>query len=175
MNMLLAYTYFLNEAHTVKIVVGFHTELLEATISLHRIGKKLIFINYEDWLEFYQQFHLHPKNKVSCLQFGIKARKPRSFVLRDEEIDKFRNLFDFIHLVMVYNKNAEGCVKDYVRKYIRTCVENQQNILKDEIYIPLNRFNVQCNYSRLFYEIPFLLKELIVKYLNINQENKMLE
>lgn len=170
-NLLLSYTYFLNKSHTLKISVGFDCETFEASCIFHRIGKRKIVLKYHEWNKFYYQFNAKLnmqmiKDIKESLHHGLRSVNGQSISINKEEAELFYNLNDFIEAVMTQYKSAELNVKEYVVEYLKLCDEQKVLRLQKEIYIPIQRFNVQCNYSRLFFEIPVMLKQKICNNLH---------
>lgn len=165
--LLLAYTYFLNKEHTLAVSTGFDSESCKTSILFQRIyNNQTSFYkyNYDEWKKL---------NKLSMKYLYDKTcsnaeSAQKFFIFNEEEEGNLHNISDFINSVITYNKSAEDFVKAYVTKYINTCMEKQQLKLQNEIYMPHGYYNVQCNYSRLFFEIPIMLKEKISKLLQTN-------
>lgn len=171
--LLLAYTYYLDKKQTLKIQIGFDIENFTATITFHRHQKLICRMNYLEYYAFYNEFvHGQKKltNKGYLLNFESNGRK-KKITLKMEEYMRFSLMQDFIKAVMSYNSGAELNVQEYISKYIEKCIEKDKLVLEQEdFYIPMSLHIAQCNYSRLFYEIPLFLQTKIY-FATINKTN----
>lgn len=189
-NLLLAYTYYLNEKQTCKIIIGFDCDTFQSKIVFHRNGKKPVEVFYYDWYSYYnktKQLEAVQNNNESqlieiepfcnILQFNQQDNK--IFDIQQEEYWKLIGMLDFIQAVMSYNNNASNNVEAYIHKYFTKCKE--QGVIKlsqEQFYIPMQFSPNQCNYSRLFYEVPLFMTHKLFSYVydvhtSINEDSEI--
>lgn len=163
-NLLLSYIYFLDKKQTIKIQIGFNIENFAATIIFQRQNKVISELNYLEWYEFYREFKNNQaklNSKGFLLTFN-HADRTKKLTLQLDQYTHFCLMLDFIQAVMSYNNGAELNVREYVFKYFERCIEkNKLRLEQEDFYIPMSLHIAQCNYSRLFYEIPMFLSEKI--------------
>lgn len=194
-NLLLAYTYFLNEQHTCKIVIGFCAETFEAEIIFHRVKETPIYITFKEWENYFNNFKkiegsttttnddeflaaliekIDAKNTTkTLLNFtwdNDNNNNKKLFALFKKEYTQYVNIIEFLNVVMCYNNNAVGNIKKYFTKYLEKCkAKTLFQLSFDDYYIPMEYSHVHCNYSRLFFEIPiFCSSKLFENILKIN-------
>lgn len=179
-NLLLAYTYFLNEKHTCKVIIGFDVETFEAEIILHRCNEVPTYISFKEWEFFFAKFkQLNEEEQKGLtinddqlvdkllenfvlksttkmmLNFTLNDYDNKVFTLFKNEHEQFLNIVEFLNIVMCYNSNASNNVREYFNKYMEKCrTKNLLQLTLDDYYIPMQMSHVHCNYSRLFFEIP---------------------
>lgn len=189
-NLLLAYTYFLNDQHSSKVIIGFSTETFEAEIIFHRFKECPIYISFKEWEKYFINFKkLEEKrsadqtellinledNKSKALtkilvNFTLDNDNNKIFAMFKNEHQHFLNIIEFMNVVMSYNNNASNNVKEYFNKYMEKCkAKSLFQLSFDDYYIPMNLSHVHCNYSRLFFEIPlYCSSKLFENLININ-------
>jgi len=172
-NLLLSYIYFLDKKQTIKIQIGFNIENFAATIIFQRQNKVISEMNYSEWYAFYHELKNNQaklNSKGFLLAFN-HADRTKKLTLQQDQYTQFCHMVDFIQAVMSYNYGAELNVREYVTKYFERCIEkNKLRLEQEDFYIPMNLHIAQCNYSRLFYEIPIFLSEKIY-WSTINKTN----
>lgn len=184
-NLLLAYTYFLNESSTKYIGIGFNSETLLPNLII-RSSKKEICLSTLDWITFYTSLQEESttdvddqtrKNKKKLI---VKKTQENEFVFRfdkekisltSDEWEKFKTFVNFFNSVMLYNHSAINVINFYINNYLEKCLQNNKKCLDVKEYFEPNMVGQVClNYSRLFYEIPIYCKNKINNqlYFNIN-------
>lgn len=149
-NLLLSYIYFLNENHTCKICIGFDIENYKPMVIFHRIGKNIIEIEYQDWIEHYTKYRNYYENtslhrKGMFLKFG-KVENKKKFYINQEEYEYFINIVDLIQAVTKSYSYATPSLNEYITKYINKCITKNVNKLgQADFYIPMNLQIAQCN------------------------------
>lgn len=182
-NLLLAYTYFLNDKHTCKVIIGFSAETFEAQIIFHRFKDIPVYISFNEWEKYFTNFKQLDKKRCAdetqllqdllesidvkttittkvIVNFTLKNDNSNNnnnkiFPMFQNEYQHFLNIIEFLNVVMCYNNTASANVREYFNKYMEKCkAKNLFQLSFDEYYIPMNLSHVHCNYSRLFFEIP---------------------
>lgn len=165
-NLLLNYTYYLDECHSRKVVLGFDKCTFEAKIVFHLNGCFPVSTTYTGWMSVYsflnnlkkkifeEPFALNQEDEMKK-QYKIPIEKG-SVTLKQTELYKLFDMMEYFNLVMFHNNNATESVKEFYKKYCEKCKE--RNVLKltgEDFFIPSRASYVHINYTRLFYEIPF--------------------
>lgn len=175
-NLLLNYTYHLDDCHNSKVILGFDPTSFEAKIVFHQHGRLPVSTTYPGWTTVFHylcnlkgQFELLPPNQEALKQeHKIPIDGSSSISLKQPELCKLFEILTFINIVMYHNSNASDSVKEYYKKYAEKCKEkNQLTLSSEDFFIPSRTSYVHLNYSRLFYELPiFCINNLIFDTIN---------
>jgi hypothetical protein len=173
-SLLLAYTYFLNNQQTCKVIFGFDVNTYQAVIIFQRNNFAPLMLNFDEWTHFFNiqkeetstdEIHNNREALVEPLH-NLEFSSVKTFTLKQNEYEIMEKMINFINAVMIYNCNAQGTVKEYIESYIAKCIErNIHELPYEDCYIPMQISFIHCNYSRLFYEIPIFLKNKILEKL----------
>lgn len=178
--LLLSYTYFLNNESTKFICIGYDTIHFSPIIHLNHIRKSSIIWNILDWLTFtthicsIQDFLSHNSNNIniSFTNFLISNCDEKIFIkdkvsLEEVEITAAEmftliNLIDFLNTIMFHYKSCVAYIQEYYNLYVLNCsTKNVFSLSTSDYFVPpSDRF--QLNYYRLFYEIPIIFKEKLL-------------
>lgn len=176
-NLLLNYTYHLDDCHNRKIVLGFDPSSFEAKIVFHRHGLFPVSASFSEWSAVYK--HLNelktkmeetlPANQLELNnEHRIPINNNSSIILKQTELYKLFELLTFFNIIMYHNNNASDSVKEYYKKYAEKCKgKSVLTLTCEDFFIPSRTSYVHLNYSRLFYEIPlFCINNLIFDTIN---------
>lgn len=174
-NLLLSYTYYLNNIKNSFVSIGFDAEDFESKII--RKSKKQISFRISDWNHLMrnanqinlffssdQQFQIENvygateiklRSKFGCKEITFGLKKMR---LKLEEWKIFYQLFPYFNDIMRWNKNAEKTVSEYYYSYVKECVRCNTMLIDPNNIIPCENQKI-INLRRLQIEIPILMSE----------------
>lgn len=165
-NLLLNYTYYLDECHNRKVALGFDSKTFEATIVFHLHGRFPVSATYTGWVTVYS-FLNNLKKKVMDEPFASNQEEEMkkqykipiekgSITLHQRELYKLFDMIEYFNLVMFHNNNAAESVREFYNKYCEKCKEkNVYKLTTEDFFVPVRASYVYINYTRLFYEISF--------------------
>lgn len=189
--LLLSYTYFLNAEHTSYISVGLDTNNFKMKIILFKNG---IYHNlqWEDWSLLYVninviQNHFNgygvdflelPKTPSDIIHYKLSSRitekcliltgDNKKVVIKLKEWMSLYNLMPFINSIVTWYIHTAHDVEIFYHQYLLKCIEVKSFKLEAQhFFIPSTSATYyQCNYSRLYQEIPLLCQNKIIIDLN---------
>lgn len=94
----------------------------------------------------------------------IRSNGPK-IILNESEFHLLCALEEFISAVIMHNRTTETLVEAYYGLYLTQCKELGVNKLETPVYYPSTATS-SVNYSRLFFEIPILCKDDIIREIN---------
>lgn len=165
-SVLLNYTYYLDAYHNRKVLVGFDPNDFNAKIVFHLHGRFPVSTDYIGWVSLYDHLKelktqlVEPQDdngfevnkKVYKIPVGIGR-----ITLKKYELLKLYEIMELLNIVMFHNNNAVGGVKEYYKKYCLKCGErNVLQLTANDYFPPSGTSCTYVNYTRLFYEIPFI-------------------
>lgn len=170
-NVLLNYTYYLDNSHNRKVVLGFDTYTFEAKIIFSLDRQTPVSADHTAWTTAYNRLKILKDENgedLPCNQLGLKRKFQipignAKIGLGFLDLLSMFEMMDFFNIVMHHNNNASESVKEYYKQYTDKC--RQKNVMKlpnDDFFIPLRTSYVHINYSRLFYEIPMFCSTSIL-------------
>lgn len=171
-NLLLAYTYFLNEQHTCYTTCGFDPDTFEGKMLLYK-DFKYISLDQTDWIVILETLYGNKENTEdfkdtqSCYELSKTGKDgektltltsgPKSIVLNQAELVYLQEMSLFLISVLKWCATITPEIKQYFNMYVKKCIANNTySLLSTDYFLPLKINNYSCNYSRLFNEIPVL-------------------
>lgn len=178
--LLLTYTYFINDAKNKYISVGFSTPDIVPVVVLCHIGECSITLTAHEWFSLFlyiaeiedmfdkslfmeSKYLSHETSIVHDVTLGQIILIKEKVLLKLDKADwtSIVNLADYFRSVINYFTQSAYAVKSYYDMYLQSCKEN--NFLYLETTNFFKPSNDICNYFRLFHEISFILKNKISK------------
>lgn len=190
--LLLAYTYFLNNNHSSHISIGYDNENFHMKIILYKNSVYEEF-NWDDWFNIFLNkstiqnhfddiysvdfvelpkstgkcsFKLSVRNNAKCL---ISMDGVKKIVLDESEWQKLFSLIPFIHSIAYWYSNNWSEIHVFYLRYLKRCMEKNTFKLQAHEFFVENETFESFNTSRLFNEIPTISKRKLVD--NIYQQN----
>lgn len=189
-DLLLAYTYFLNEQHTCYINVGYNIDDFTLNVCLYKNGVFHILyfgewsllnanmitikhhISSEDTGIEYIEL---PKLDTSTISFKLSHRKfekcliisgtnSKKIILNVKECEKLCELIPYLTSMVNWYAVTGNEIKNFYRQYLERCIERGLFKLSwtDFFLTDQQTGFTYYNYSRLFNEIPVLCKNKII-------------
>lgn len=180
--LLLNYTYYLDECHNRKVIVGFDPQTLKAKIVFHLHGRFPVYTDYIGWVSAYSflsnlQHKLPIKDDMCSANDKVKEPEEQykipigdgSITLHKSELSKLYDMIEMLNVVMFHYNNATDSVKEYYKKYCERCMEkNVFKLTTEDFFLPSKTSYSYVNYTRLFYEISFICNINAVELLLCN-------
>lgn len=167
-NLLLNYTYYLDDYHNRKVILGFDPQTFKAKIVFHLHGRFPVSADFIEWSSLYpflnklqqtlssdeEPADLEKKNTRKQYKIPIGG-EGNSIILHYSEILKLFNLMEWFNLVMFHNNNAVDSVKNFYKLYCEKCKEKGVvKLTAKDFFLPVTPSYMYVNYTRLFNEIP---------------------
>lgn len=184
-DLLLSYTYFLDNDYKSLISVGYNINNLLPSIVLKKATsiKEIeysVFMNIykfrEDVTKYFNDIDATSSTNISKEFTLTTSKNEKEITIRDciskitlkqKEWNRLYNLLPFIVSVTNYQHKSAYLVKDYYESYLSQCLEKQVLKLDQHPIVPYEIDTITINYSRLFHEIPILCaNKLFDDYLN---------
>ena len=172
-DLLLSYTYFLDNYNKSLISVGYDTNLLLPIILLIKQPNNFVIIEFSKFKiinNFRKEINKYfigdtSSPIIQSSDFSLLRGKQRGLTiadgdckitLKEKEWNRLYKFIPFINEVINYQYKTAYLVSDFYESYLKQCTE--QSVLKLN-QLPVTPYEVDTNtinYSRLFYEIPVL-------------------
>lgn len=176
--LLLGYTYFLNNKHNSYINIGFDSETLNQRIILFK-NQQYLDLSQAEWQAlityrcqisdfFYNNTasEIAPENK-SHVTWKLSRRKEgrvllavdvtnKRITISSEEWMQLNAFLNFLNSVNVWAIDFQRHLKSYYSEYLRKCIKEGMLHLPTEKFFMICSYNITCNYSRLFAELPVI-------------------
>ncbi len=180
-DLLLSYTYFLDNYHTCHLTIGYDTNDFQSKMVLFKNNRMNVW-NMADWTNIYTNgelmdkffydtsydaefiemphcggnvlFKLSIRNKEKCL---IANHNNRKIILFKEECSMLLSLLSYLNSIMTWYNITSVEIKNYYDRYLQICINN--NVLKlspHQFFITSEQSQSCYNSSRIFNEIPIL-------------------
>ena len=186
--LLLAYTYFINNENSKYISVGYSVENFSPCVIINYIGLGNLKLGLPEWLNIFMVKHeeissLLNAGGVKKCQKLIKTMKntlikfdehTKTIVIsniainHDEWLLKLQ-LTDYIQSVLYWCRQTTKEVSSYYNEYVKRCIELNTISLDTTDFFTNTNSIFKWNDSRLFFEIPILCKNKL--YNDINNYN----
>lgn len=178
--LLLSYTYFLNENHTSYIMIGYDTEDFSCQVILYKNNVfhclcietwKLLYANMDTIETFFNekfkmefinlphleggvQFKLSIRRDKKCMVLALHNKK---LVLDDVECLKLLTLMSYINSIATWYHITTKEIQNYYKRYKEICIDNGVwKLLPQHFFMTGESSHNFYNVSRIFNELPIL-------------------
>lgn len=197
--LLLSYTYFLNENHTSYIMIGYDTEDFSCQIILYKNNVfhclcietwKILFANMDTIETFFNekvkmdfinlphlengvQFKLSIRRDKKCMILALNNKK---LMLDDVECYKLLSLMTYINSIATWYHMTTKEIRSYFERYKQICIENGVwKLLPQHFFMTGETNHNFYNVSRIFNELPVLCSNKLTNELIAMCYNKINE
>lgn len=188
-DVLLGYTYFLNDIHTCHLTIGYDTDDFTMKIILYKNNVYEI-LYWSEWNLLYNNMVViktHFEDKMNGIDFmelpkinhsrcAIKLTTrnfergllflqdgKKRLLLNDKEWEKLYSLLPYMHSIVNWYMLSSKEIFQFYKQYMSACVEKNTLRLNSHELMLSNTLNFNyCNFSRLFSEIPILCKQKLI-------------
>lgn len=179
-DLLLGYTYFLNQTHSAHITIGYDVDDFSPKIVLFK-NNKFIILNIYDWsvltandkiikeflyakkVDFIEipnsdkglsEFKLSTQKNIKCL---VMSQNNKKLVLDSNECLRLYNLLTYVYSICKWYENTSKEIEEYYNQYFINCIKNETCHLSSHQFFALPEHKqISYNLSRVFTEIPIL-------------------
>ena len=189
--LLLSYTYFLNSRHNSYINIGFDANTFNAKIILFR-NNQWFELTPADWhsllksrqniCEFFSNNVIQElaSGGIQHITWKLTRRKEgRSLVavhfsnkrilISQDEWTLLNGFLEFLNNVFCWATDYQQYLKQYYAAYLAKCLEFGTRQLPSDKFFMLSSFNLTCNYSRLFAELPNISRNKLIADIHLNE------
>lgn len=189
-NLVLSYTYFLDDIQNSSISVGYDSNLFIPTILLVKNTKCFKVIEFSVYVNIYtlreeiNKFFNGDKSAIIHKNefFVLSRNDPKTITIRDcngkimlneKQWSRLYKLMPFLTSVANYQNRTAYLVADYYESYLKQCLIHKVLKLDNPPNIPYEIESNTINYSRLFHEIPILCETKLFDdyFKNVIQES----
>lgn len=176
--LLLGYTYFLNDKHNSYINIGFDSQTLKQRIILFK-NYQFIDLSQAEWMaliihrgQISEFFYNNAASEIvseksSSVIWKLSRRKEgrvlvavhttnKRIAITAEEWLQLNSFLNFLNSVSDWAIDFQQHLKSYYSEYLRKCIKERVLHLPTEKFFMISSYNITCNYSRLFAELPVL-------------------
>lgn len=178
--LLMGYTYFLNNRHNSYINIGFDSYTLDRRIILFK-NHQFMDLPQAEWntlinnrqaiSEFFynnQITEIVAEKNAQVLWKLCRRKEGRTLTavhssskritISAEEWLPLNAFINFLNAVNNWATEFQQYLKSYYSEYLRKCLSSGMLHLPADKFFMINMYNVTCNYSRLFAELPIISK-----------------
>ena len=189
--LLLSYTYFLNDSHTCFMTIGYDVNDFKLKIVVYK-NKICICLGIDDWIilyknaetidgffnnKFLSNFYELPKSGTG-IEFKLSIRKnirqliianKKKILLDDAEWKKLYNWLPYLTSIATWYDMTSLEIQNYYQQYLQLCIQNKVfSLFPQHFFLTGSQNNCFYNNSRLFQELPIFcnlkLKNDIANY-----------
>lgn len=193
-DLLLSYTYFLNNNHSCHLTIGYDVDDFTFRIILYKnnmfhtllwedwnllFGNAVIIQNHfnseygSNFLELPKSngnswFKISIRNNEKCL---MSVQHNKKLVLDTTEWNKLFMLMPYINSIATWYSITWQEIENFYHRYLQTCIKKQVLILQPhEFFMPGEQYHNFYNQSRMFNELPILCRSKLEDDLRKNYE-----
>lgn len=188
-NLLLSYTYFLDNVRKTSISVGYDSNLLLPIIVLIKKTNSFKIIELSTYIKIYElrdeinkYFNDTTPVSIQCKELSLKTSKQKGLIIRNrdgrfsinaEEWTRLYKWLPFLSAVINHQQRTTYLVVDYYESYLKQCVSENVMKLDQPPHTPYQISVDTINYSRLFFELPILCETKLLDdyFKNVVQES----
>lgn len=185
-DLLLSYTYFLNTQECSFISIGYDAISFDVRVILYKKSTCQTW-TWSDWYSFYNNINIIWPHFNSTYNFSkdlsvttsgdvklnVTSINDEKFLLSVQgskiiridhaEWDKLHSMAPFLNAVFQRYLESWAEIEAYYNKYLEKCLElNIPKLSSNDFFVPITLLFKNCNYSRLFHEIPLLSKSKLL-------------
>lgn len=177
-NLLLSYTYFLDEFCTTYISIGYDCNTLNPVFCIKKSGiMSQIKLTPSEWTIFFlsikenNQYDVSIKINTNCTFLVKKCDKIIEIKYKNFKIytnldayNKLLNLSEFFNDVILHYNNCTNLISKYYKTIVSECLRKNLEILtRDDFFILNENTHLFINYNRLYNELLTLCETKIRK------------
>lgn len=188
-DLLLGYTYFLNDIHTCHLTIGYDVDYFTMKVILYKnnvyeilqwpewnslfINMAVIKTHFNEKMNGIDFMEL-PKSSQNCCAIKLTTRNSergllflqdgkKRIVLNEKEWEKLYALLPYMNSIVNWYMLSSKEIFEFYKQYMSVCIEKNTLRLSSHELMMSSTLNFNyCNFSRLFNEIPILCKQKLI-------------